>query len=91
MPIVCITGAYSYSGAYIAEAFLEAGWQVRTLTRNPKRPHRLQGKIEAFGLDFSRPEEIVKNLAGSDVFVNTYWVRFDHKQSSFRCYWWEYL
>lgn len=83
MPLASITGAFSYSGTYIAEAFLEAGWQVRTLTRNPTRAHRLQGKIETFDLYFARPDDIAKNLAGSDLFINTYWIRFDHKHSSF--------
>lgn len=83
MPKVSITGAFSYSGAYIAEAFLDAGWQVRTLTRNPLRPHRLQGKIEALLLNFDQPGEMQNNLAGADVLVNTYWVRFDHGSSTF--------
>lgn len=81
---VAITGAFSYSGAYIAEAFLDAGWQLRTLTRNPDRPHRLQGQLDARPLNFGNAEEIQANLEGLDVLINTYWVRFDYRGSSFR-------
>lgn len=81
---VAVTGAFSYSGAYIAEAFLAAGWRVRTLTRRPERPHRLQGQLEARPLDFTDEAALRADLAGVDVLVNTYWVRFDYRGSSFR-------
>jgi uncharacterized protein YbjT (DUF2867 family) len=83
LPTVVITGAFSYSGSYIEEAFLEDGWTVRTLTRNPERAHRLQGKIDANPLDFEKIEDIEKDLRGASVLVNSYWVRFDHGDSSF--------
>ncbi len=80
---IAVTGAFSYSGSYIAEAFLEAGWQVRTLTRRPERQHRLQGKVEALPLDFEDQPSLVAGLQGIEVLVNTYWVRFDYQGSSF--------
>jgi NADH dehydrogenase len=80
---VSITGAFSYSGAYIAEAYLAAGWEVQTLTRNPLRPHRLQGKIASFPLDFQNSDELIESLNGVAVLINTYWVRFDYQHSSF--------
>ncbi|MQC26934.1 MAG: NAD-dependent epimerase/dehydratase family protein [Chloroflexi bacterium] len=79
-----VTGAFSYSGSYIAQALLAAGWQVRTLTRHPQRPHPLQGSFPAFPLDFENHDELVRNLRGVDCLVNTYWVRFNYKASSFR-------
>lgn len=80
---VAVTGAFSYSGQYIARRFLETGWDVVTLTRDPSRPHALQGKISAFPLDFSDPQSLIKSLHGADRLVNTYWVRFEYPGSSF--------
>ncbi len=80
---VAVTGAFSYSGQYIARRFLETGWDVITLTRDPNRPHPLQGKIAAFPLDFTDPQSLTKNLRGADTLVNTYWVRFEYPGSSF--------
>ena len=36
-----VTGAFGYSGRYIAERLLQAGKHVRTLTNSPNREHRL--------------------------------------------------
>jgi NADH dehydrogenase len=80
---VAVTGAFSYSGQYIARRFLETGWDVITLTRDPNRSHPLQGKITAFPLDFTDPQALTKSLRGADTLVNTYWVRFEYLGSSF--------
>jgi uncharacterized protein YbjT (DUF2867 family) len=80
---VAVTGAFSYSGQYIARAFLKRGWEVITLTRNPDRPHALNNKIKAYALDFSKPQELQERLRGIDTFVNTYWVRYNYPGSSF--------
>jgi uncharacterized protein YbjT (DUF2867 family) len=78
-----VTGAFSYSGQYIARAFLKRGWEVITFTRNPDRPHALGGKVKAYQLDFSKPQELQERLTGVDTFVNTYWVRYNYPGSSF--------
>lgn len=78
-----VTGAFSYTGSYIARALLERGWDVITLTRAPKCPHELQGRVKAFPLDFSRPEQLEANLRGAHTLINTYWVRFNYPGSSF--------
>jgi NADH dehydrogenase len=80
---VAVTGAFSYSGQYIARAFLQRGWDVITLTRDPGRPHALLGKVKAFPLDFNNPVEIENNLRGVDTLVNTYWIRFEYPRSTF--------
>ena len=51
-PIDLVTGAFSYSGAQIAERLLDSGRAVRTLTFHPDRPHRLQGSVDAFEYRF---------------------------------------
>ena len=40
-PTDLVTGAFSYSGAQIAERLLDSGRAVRTLTYHPDRPHPL--------------------------------------------------
>jgi NADH dehydrogenase len=74
---IAVTGAFSYSGKYIAQRLLEKGETVITLTNHPDRPDPFNGKVKAFPLDFSNEAELVESLRGADVLVNTYWVRFD--------------
>lgn len=45
-----VTGAFSHSGARIAERLLEGGRDVRTLTFHPDRRHRLAGRVQALAL-----------------------------------------
>lgn len=80
---VAVTGAYSYTGKYIALELLKAGRRVITLTRNPKRPHALKASIPAFRLDFTQTDELRRALTGVEVLVNTYWVRYNYPGSSF--------
>ncbi len=78
-----VTGAFSYSGSYIAERLLDAGRRVRTLTFHPDRPHRLRSKVEVLPYRFDEPAALAKSLEGVTTLYNTYWVRFDHGQTSF--------
>ena len=74
-----VTGAFGYSGKYIAKRLLEAGHEVRTLTNSPNRPNPFRGKIKATPFHFENPNKLVAALQGTSVLYNTYWVRFDHK------------
>jgi uncharacterized protein YbjT (DUF2867 family) len=74
---IAVTGAFSHSGRYIASRLLERGEQVMTLTNHPNRPNPFNGGVKAVPLDFAHEDELVKNLRGADVLVNTYWIRFD--------------
>ena len=71
-PLNVVTGAFSFSGSYIAARLLAMGEGVRTLTNHP----RGDASIEAAPLDFRNAEELTRNLAGAEVLYNTYWVRF---------------
>lgn len=73
-----VTGAFSYSGGYIAELLLASGKNVVTLTAHPGRSSPLKGRVTAKPLDFERPERLVEALRGADTLYNNYWVRFDH-------------
>ena len=74
---IAVTGAFSYSGKYITKRLLERGEEVFTLTNHPNRPDPFGGKIKAAPLNFGNEPELIGNLRGADVLVNTYWIRFD--------------
>jgi NADH dehydrogenase len=74
-----VTGAFSYSGAAIAEELLAAGRRVRTLTGHPGRAPA-GTSIEVKPLDFTDPAGLEQSLRGARTLYNTYWVRFAHGQ-----------
>jgi nucleoside-diphosphate-sugar epimerase len=74
---IVVTGAFSYTGKYITRRLLDKGEEVITLTNHPDRPDPFGGKVKALPLDFSQENHLAESLAGADVLVNTYWVRFD--------------
>jgi uncharacterized protein YbjT (DUF2867 family) len=77
-----VTGAFSYTGRHIAEALLERGRSVRTLTRKPPDPaHQLAGRVEEAPFVFD--DSLVESLRGVDTLYNTYWVRFERGETTF--------
>jgi nucleoside-diphosphate-sugar epimerase len=78
-----VTGAFSYSGAHIAERLLDSGREVRTLTFHPDRRHPLQDRVQALPYRFDDPLALSRSLQGVTTLYNTYWVRFDHANASF--------
>jgi NADH dehydrogenase len=74
---IAVTGAFSYSGKYITRRLLERRAQVITLTGHPRRPDPFGDPVQAFPLDFAKPDELAASLRGVDALVNTYWIRFD--------------
>ena len=78
-----VTGAFGYSGRYIAARLLQAGCRVRTLTNSPDRPNPFGGKVEAHPSTSTSPSKLVESLRGASVLYNTYWVRFNHGDFGF--------
>lgn len=74
-----VTGAFGYSGKYIARRLLDAGHTVHTLTNSIGRENPFGDKITVHPFNFDRPKELAKSLEGVTVLYNTYWVRFNHK------------
>jgi len=72
-----VTGAFGYTGKYIARRLIAAGETVITLTSNPGRPNEFGGAVKAFPFDFEHFEAMARSLSGVRVLYNTYWVRFD--------------
>jgi len=73
-----VTGAYGFSGKYIARRLLEAGLKVRTLTNSPNRSNPFNGTLCAFPFSFDDPKKLIEALRGATVLYNNYWVRFNH-------------
>lgn len=78
-----ITGAFSYTGKYATQLLLNRGYRVRTLTFHPEKKNLFGEKVEVFPYNFDRPDELRDSLCGTDVLINTYWVRFPHGNSTF--------
>ena len=47
-PLHVVTGAFGYSGQYIARRLLDKGIAVRTLTNSPDRENPFGGQVQAF-------------------------------------------
>lgn len=82
--IHCVTGAFGFSGGYIAARLLRAGLEVRTLTNSPHRDHPLAGMVETVPYHFDDPGKLARSLEGVGVLYNTYWVRFNYRDFDYR-------
>lgn len=78
-----VTGAFGYTGRYVARRLLELGVRVRTLTRRRDRANVFGGVVEAVAPDFVDPDGLRRSLEGANVLYNTYWVRFARGQTTF--------
>ena len=67
-----ITGAFGYSGKYIAKRLLEDGHHVVTLTQSPDRPHPFGDRVTAMPLCFDDPKRLTQQPDGVDVLYITY-------------------
>jgi uncharacterized protein YbjT (DUF2867 family) len=72
-----VTGAFGYSGRYIARRLLAAGCAVRTLTNAPRSRDLFAGRVEVHPYSWDQPDRLTESLRGATVFYNTYWVRFN--------------
>lgn len=74
-----VTGAFGYSGKYIAQRLLDAGARVMTLTNSLSRENPFEDRVQAVPFHFDEPEKLAESLRGVAVLYNTYWVRFNHR------------
>jgi len=79
MDTYVVTGAFGYSGKYIARRLLDEGCAVRTLTNSTRRANPFGDRITALPFHFDDPRALAASLDGVGVLINTYWVRFDHR------------
>jgi NADH dehydrogenase len=78
-----VTGAFSYTGKYIARRLLSMGKGVITLTGHPNRPNPFGDRVSVAPFHFDNPTELAKSLQGAKTLFNTYWVRFPYGEDSF--------
>ena len=76
--IQAVTGAFGYSGKYIAQRLLNEGKTVITLTNSTQRENPFGERLLAFPFHFDEPQKLIETLQGVSVLYNTYWVRFNH-------------
>ena len=76
--IHAVTGAFGFSGKYIARRLLAEGRKVITLTNSFQRKNSFGGAVQAFPFHFDAPQLLTESLRGVSVLYNTYWVRFNH-------------
>ena len=74
-----VTGAFSYTGARIADRLLAGERAVRTLTRRTPPP---SSPIEAFPYEWEY-DALREVLSGVDTLFNTYWVRIRHGETTY--------
>ncbi len=77
--IQAVTGAFGFSGRYIARRLLSAGQRVITLTNSSYRHDPFGGRVTAHPLRFDKPEGLESSLEGVSVLYNTYYVRFNYR------------
>jgi NADH dehydrogenase len=78
-----VTGAFGYTGSYIAHRLLAQGERVITLTGHPDRANPFGEQVRAYPFNFDDPVSLTTSLQGVDVLYNTYWVRFSHGGTTF--------
>jgi len=56
-----VTGAFGYSGKYMAQRLLKAGYEVITLTNSFNRTNPFSGAVKAFPFNFDNPEKLIES------------------------------
>lgn len=72
-----VTGAFGFSGKYMARRLLDQGHRVKTLTSASGRRSPFGEAVEACPFHFDQPDKLTASLEGASVLYNTYWVRFN--------------
>ena len=78
-PLAVVTGAFGYSGRRIASRLLDRGYRVRPLTSKRPAPDPFDGAVDVRPFDFDRLDRLETSLSGAAALINTYWVRFNHR------------
>jgi uncharacterized protein YbjT (DUF2867 family) len=78
---VLITGASGFIGGAIANRLIDRA-QIRSLTSHPAT-NRFGDRVASFAYDFNQADAMAAAFRGVDVFVNSYYVRFNHGGATF--------
>lgn len=79
-----ITGAFSFSGKFIAQELINIGEKVITITGHPDYNSPYFGEVDIKSYEFNNFRALVNNFKGIDTFYNSYWIRFPYKETSWR-------
>ena len=78
-----VTGAFGYTGRYIAQRLLDRGARVKTLTGHPDRPNPFGDRVSVAPFSFDNPSALTRSLEGAETLFNTYWIRFPRGEVTF--------
>ena len=78
-----VTGAFGYTGRYIARLLLARGKVVRTLTRRVVNDSPFADQIDIWPLDFGDTGALTESLRGATTLYNTYWVRLPDRGTGY--------
>src|SRR5438876_1861109 len=78
-----VTGAFSFTGRFIARRLLAEDRRIKSLTNHPRRAGTEDIQADVAPLQFTDRAALVDSLRGADVLYNTYWVRFRHGRVRF--------
>jgi NADH dehydrogenase len=79
-----VTGALGFTGRYITRRLLSAGRSVKTLTDHPKRENPFGDQVAIVPFNFDRPDKLVESLQGASTLYNTYWIRFERGETTYK-------
>ncbi len=78
-----VTGAFGFTGRFIARRLMAEERRIKTLTNHPRRAGAEDITAEVAPLQFKDRDALVQSMRGADVLYNTYWVRFRHGKVGF--------
>ncbi|SIR06075.1 NADH dehydrogenase [Haladaptatus litoreus] len=78
-----VTGAFSFTGSYIADRLLDAGRDVVTLTNHPNRRTAFSERVRTEPYAFDDFDALIEILTGVDTLYNTYWIRIPRDGTTF--------
>ncbi len=81
--LAVVTGAFGYTGGYVARRLVDEGVRVRTLSRRPAGRNPLGALVESAPLDFSDTGGLRRSMQGAGVLYNTYWIRYARGKMTF--------
>ncbi len=78
-----VTGAFSFTGKYIAKKLIERGRNIKTFTNRVEKKTLLDNSIIAVPYYFNELDKLQEEMKGCEYFYNTYWIRFPYKGITF--------
>ncbi len=78
-----VTGAFSYTGKYIAAQLLAREEKIKTLTGRSEKDNPFNEPVETFPYNFDEPDKLLKSLQDVDTLYCGYWIRFPYREMTY--------